>query len=416
MIYLENKMILHMCKFLLIFLYISLLRFCVLVNGNFVPDSFMGLSTVIGPDTYGILNQYKNLYTEGLSQFVSDKVNLSKYKRFYTEFEPVAANIFTKYKQVTAIFMSTSRFYYNYRHSGNVFAVLSKYVKFGQLSNKYMSPILPETCACHPTNTAAGRIYVDSNVNLKYYKGVISKDESNIYYEDLIIKYNGHGLLKKHFRYAMTGRYPKQFPNSLKVYTQYTVGDEVGSNKFVYMTGHGGDSYLQFQAKDFISSVEMATNFKEMYLKEPRMKIFTLLDTCQASTMYTHVDKEIPLVWIASSVRGESSYSHNPNPYISISTCDKFTFVLSNFLNSVLSGIVHGTNKASVSRLSLRQLLRNYERNTEKERIEYGVSENIIDGDSGEKLDKVYLGQFIFNYRKLYANSLKFKVNKNKEV
>uniref|UniRef100_A0A3B0MSK5 GPI anchor transamidase, putative n=1 Tax=Theileria annulata TaxID=5874 RepID=A0A3B0MSK5_THEAN len=375
----------------------------------------MGLSTIIGPDTYGIMNQYKNLYSEGLIKFISNKVNLSKYNDFCIEFEPIKSKIFHKYMQVIGIFMSTSRFYYNYRHSGNVFAVLSKYIKFGQLSNKYLSTILPETCACHPINTATGRIYIDSNVNLNYYEGEINKDESNIYYEDLIIKYNGHGLVKNHFRYIMTSRYPKQFPNSLKLYTQFPIGDEIGYNKFVYMTGHGGDSYLQFQAKDFISSVEMGVNFKEMYLKEPRMKILTLLDTCQASTMYSYIDKEIPLVWIASSVRGESSYSHNPNPYISISTCDKFTFVLSNFLNNVLSGIVDGTNKASVSRLSLRQLLRNYERNTEKERIEYGVSENIV-GESGKKLDKVYLGQFIFNYRKLYSNSLKFKIKKNKNL
>ncbi|UKK00963.2 GPI anchor transamidase [Theileria orientalis] len=402
-------------KYLLEFFYIIITVFsAVVAKLNLVRDNYFGLSTVIGPDTYGLLNQYKSLYTEGFEGMLSQEFSVSDYLTFWSKLYEANTRVFSKYKQVSATFMSTSRFYYNYRHPGNVFAVLSQYVKHGQLSNKYLTPIMPETCVCHPINTAAGRIYLDSTVNLDHYAAKISEDESNNYYEDLLIKYNGHGLMKKHFRYIMTKRYPRNMPNSLKVLTNYSVEEDPEYTKFIYMTGHGGDSYLQFQAKDFISSLEMGQNFKEMYIKDPKMKIFTLLDTCQASTMYNYVDKEIPLVWVASSVRGESSYSHNPNPYISISTCDKFTYVLRNYLNTVLSGIIYGTDKASVSRLSLKQLLRNYERNSKKERVKYEVSKKLYENEEEvSTMEKIYLGQFIFNYRKIYINSLKFGVRKN---
>ncbi|BAM40776.1 GPI anchor transamidase [Theileria orientalis strain Shintoku] len=386
----------------------------VVANPSLIRDNYFGLSTVMGPDTYGLLNQYKKVYSEGFEGMLSQEFSISDYLAFQNKINEVKTSVFSKYKQVSATFMSTSRFYYNYRHPGNVFAILSQYVKHGQLSNKYLSPIMPETCVCHPINTAAGRIYLDSTVNLDHYAAKISEDASNNYYEDLLIKYNGHGLRKSHFRYIMTKRYPKNMPNSLKVMTDYSMEGDTEYTKFIYMTGHGGDSYLQFQAKDFISSLEMGQNFKEMYIKDPKMKIFTLLDTCQASTMYNYVDKEIPLAWVASSVKGESSYSHNPNPYISISTCDKFTYVLRNYLNTVLSGIIYGTDKASVSRLSLKQLLRNYERNTKKERVKYEVNKKLYEEEEEvSKMEKIYLGQFIFNYRKIYINSLKFGVRKN---
>ncbi|EKX74411.1 gpi-anchor transamidase, putative [Theileria equi strain WA] len=458
---------------------------------NIVQSDFIaGVSTVVGPDTYGVLQDYKDVYarwdeydvsgltlttskgisgtkrsthrdgdsTEGQEALNGFSVDISKYRSFIKSLNDLENEIHTKYRRVNSTFMSTSRFYYNYRHSGNVFAVMSSLLKFGNLSNNDTQVVVPETCLCHPTNTAMGRLYVNSSVNKSEYKGKLANDSTNVFLENTKVTFKGHLVSKDSFRYLVTNRFPKKYPNSYKTYTS----DDFA--RFIYVTGHGGDSYLQFQAKTFISSAEYGLYHLELGIKEPKLPVLSILDTCQASTMYEKVDKGTKLAWIASSIRGESSYSHNPNHFISVSTVDKFTFILQNHLRNVMQGIMTGS-KASVSRFSLHQLLRTYQRENPKDKLEYEVhnsmgkggnsdqtTENPEDTDAEKNLfikysrwikgtlsqlstaytfsmstnrrskdgisvnygkdkkktEKLYLGQFAFNYRKLYYNSIPF--------
>lgn len=80
------------------------------------------------------------------------------------------------------------------------------------------------------------------------------------------------------------------------------------SNVFIYMTGHGGDNFLKFRDREEISSQEVADCIAQMHLQGRYRELFFMLDTCQASTLFDHVNSP-GVITMASSLRGESSYS-----------------------------------------------------------------------------------------------------------
>ena len=77
------------------------------------------------------------------------------------------------------------------------------------------------------------------------------------------------------------------------------------SNIFVYMTGHGGNEFLKFQDNEEISAFDVADAFEQMWQKKRSIltlyfltqpanllphrynEIFFMIDTCQATTMYS---------------------------------------------------------------------------------------------------------------------------------
>ena len=98
------------------------------------------------------------------------------------------------------------------------------------------------------------------------------------------------------------------------------------SNIFVYMTGHGGNEFLKFQDNEEISAFDVADAFEQMWQKKrsvqypfPRVtgpspppnrynEIFFMIDTCQATTMYSKFYSPNILA-TGSSQLAENSYS-----------------------------------------------------------------------------------------------------------
>lgn len=80
------------------------------------------------------------------------------------------------------------------------------------------------------------------------------------------------------------------------------------SNVLIYMTGHGGDNFLKFQDQEEINARDLADAFNQMHERQRYNEILLMIDTCQASTMHDHIVAP-GITAIASSIRGESSYS-----------------------------------------------------------------------------------------------------------
>ncbi|GBE62708.1 GPI-anchor transamidase [Babesia ovata] len=383
-----------------------------------------GSIATIGPDTFGILPQYHKLLAENTVNYQGTFKN-SAYAKGKTDIRQIEVAMLLKYKEVNAILLSTSRFYYNYRHVGNLVAMASALYKLGLLPRQQLLSLAPETCLCHPTNTFPGRIYVNKSVDVTDYKDEVLNDITNYFLEHMYIPLRSSGLRLDSLRFLLTQRFPRKFPQSSRLATKYRVElDDVDGHldlptQFVYMTGHGGDRYFQFQAKDVLSANEIELYMTEFFIKHPKVHTFMISDTCQASTLFEGLSDQDPMAWVASSPRGISSYSYNANSQLTVSPVGKFTYYVVGFFTSVAKGIKERKDRAAISRFSFNQLKRHMERHCPEEMSVFHANASILgvtSGDAGQltptnndtssKSDtrKVYLGEFLFNYRVAYFN------------
>lgn len=106
------------------------------------------------------------------------------------------------------------------------------------------------------------------------------------------------------------------------------------SNVLIYMTGHGGDNFLKFQDTEEINSHDLADALQQMFERRRYKQVLLLIDTCQASTMHEHL-RAPGVTAIASSVRGESSYSYQVDDELGVAVLDRFTWALLQFTAGV---------------------------------------------------------------------------------
>ena len=113
------------------------------------------------------------------------------------------------------------------------------------------------------------------------------------------------------------------------------------------MTGHGGDDFLKFQDSEEIGAQDIADAIAQMFEKQRYTlaldssrryhELFFLIDTCQASTMFSKIASPNVLA-AASSLKGESSYSHHASYDLGVAVIDRFTYFNLEVLEHVDSG------------------------------------------------------------------------------
>lgn len=122
---------------------------------------------------------------------------------------------------------------------------------------------------------------------------------------------------------TFAGRVENSVPRSKRLLT------DDRSNILVYMAGHGGNEFLKFQDNEEISAFDLADAFEQMWQKKRRVsisstnslrssvsnqyiiryhEIFFMVDTCQATSMYSKFYSPNILATGSSEV-GENSYS-----------------------------------------------------------------------------------------------------------
>ncbi|ODV93929.1 hypothetical protein PACTADRAFT_51674 [Pachysolen tannophilus NRRL Y-2460] len=214
-----------------------------------------------------------------------------------------------------AVLISTSRFWFNYRHMANVLSMYRTVKKLG-IPDSQIILMLADDIACNPRNAFPGSVFNNADRAI------------DLYGDNIEVDYRGYEVTVENFIRLLTDRWGPEQPSSKRLLT-----DE-RSNIFIYMTGHGGDEFLKFQDAEEISSYDLADAFEQMYEKKRYNEIFFMIDTCQANTMYTKFYSPNILA-VGSSRLNESSYSHHSDIEIGVAVIDRFTYFNLDFLENI---------------------------------------------------------------------------------
>lgn len=167
--------------------------------------------------------------------------------------------------------------------------------------------MLADDMACNARNKFPAQVFNNENHRL------------NLYGDNVEVDYRGYEVTVENFFRVLTGRHESAVPRSKRL-----LSDE-GSHILLYMTGHGGDEFLKFQDSEELQSHDLADAVKQMKEKRRFKELLIMVDTCQASTLFSQFHSPGVLA-IGSSMKGENSYSHHLDSDVGVSVVDRFTY------------------------------------------------------------------------------------------
>ena len=207
-----------------------------------------------------------------------------------------------------AVIVSTSRYWFNYRHAANSLSVYAILKELG-ISDNNIILMNSVNVACDSRNIYQGSIYnsIDT-APLDLCEGVETD-------------YSGDEVTVNNFINLLVGRYDNHLPINKRLLS------DKHSNVLLYMSGHGGNEFFKFNDNEELAALEFQQVLYEMNLKKRYKELLIILDTCQASTMsnYFHNNTE-NIYFIASSMKGENSYSYQVDETINVALIDRFSY------------------------------------------------------------------------------------------
>ena len=226
-----------------------------------------------------------------------------------------------------AVLVSTSRFWFNYRHLANTLSLYRTVKRLGIPDNQIIL-MLPDDMACNPRNTFTGSVFNDKSRNLDLYDDKSALETVGM--GGIEVDYRGNEVTVENFIRLLTDRWPSSHPHSKRLMT----GPQ--SNILIYMTGHGGNEFLKFQDSEEISSFDLADAFAQMYEKQRYHEMLFMIDTCQANTMYNAFYTPGVLA-TGSSAKDQSSYSHHADQDVGVAVIDRWTYFYLEFLETYIN-------------------------------------------------------------------------------
>eukprot|EP00040_Diaphanoeca_grandis_P021902 m.117114 g.117114 ORF g.117114 m.117114 type:complete len:376 (-) comp28555_c0_seq1:123-1250(-) len=213
------------------------------------------------------------------------------------------------------VIVSTSRFWYNYRHESNALSIYRSVKRLG-VPDSNIILMLAEDFACNPRNRYTGTVFNNGQKSI------------NVYGDDIEVDYRGLEVTAEALIRLLTGRHESTVPMSKRLLSTKE------SNVQLYMTGHGGEDFLKFQDQGIVSGAELGDSFEQMYQQQRYKELLFIIDTCHAESLLDGIHSP-NVIGIASSSRHEDSYSVDLSRDIGVHMVDAFTGRLLQFLETV---------------------------------------------------------------------------------
>jgi phosphatidylinositol glycan class K len=259
-----------------------------------------------------------------------------------------------------AVLVSSSRFWFNYRHQANALLLYQTLRKHGFPDDRIVL-MLADDIACNPRNCVPGYAFGENLME-------------NLYPDSVRVDYKGEQVSVENFINVLTGRHPYGTPNYKKLKSNRN------SKVLVYLNGHGGDGFIKFQDREIISADQIAESFEWMKKQNRFKELLFISDTCQADSMLQKIYTP-NVIGISTSKVGQSSYSYNPDPNLGFALLDRFSYHLNDFLKSAL--------KKNVKRRKTLQDMINF-LTYDKMRSDMTFNTD----HSNRTLDKIYVDEF----------------------
>lgn len=164
-------------------------------------------------------------------------------------------------------------FWFNYRHIANTLSMYRTVKRLG-IPDSQIVVMLADDIACHPANPFKANVFNNR------------KKQIELYGDNIEVDYRGDEVNVNNFLRILLGRHNPGTPASKRLDTNE------GSNIFIYMSGHGGDEFLKFRDSGEINAQDIASALKQMRAKGRFNNIFFAVDTCQAFTLFKHIETD----------------------------------------------------------------------------------------------------------------------------
>ena len=246
------------------------------------------------------------------------------------------------------VLASTSRYWFNYRHTANALSMY-RIVKSAGVPDSHILLLLPDDFACQPRNGPHAASMFNS-----------ASHSFNLYSDDDVeVDYRGSAVSVESLLRLLHGRHSEHVAKR-----QRLLSDE-RSNVLLYLSGHGGNEFLKFQDAEELSSTDIGLAVQTMYAQRRFHRLLMVSDTCQAESLHSNIQAP-GVMSIAASRVGENSYSSSLDPAVGLSLIDRFTDSMLDFFErrqsqyhaQQNSSIGSGSSNHWMSRVSVDDLVR----------------------------------------------------------
>mmetsp|Transcript_24748 Transcript_24748/g.54322 ORF Transcript_24748/g.54322 Transcript_24748/m.54322 type:complete len:446 (+) Transcript_24748:271-1608(+) len=202
---------------------------------------------------------------------------------------------------VHAIIVSSSRYWFNYRHAINALGMYEIFRQNGVLDENIILMIADEyfTNARNPYK------------NRMHAEGIHT---TGWYHNQTEVDYRGSDVTVQNFMDALFGLAPKSLKNLNE-----------DSSLTIYLSGHGGNQFFKFQDEEEIMAQDIANLMDRLREEKKFKKALIIADTCQAFTMFDKVTTPNVLA-LGTSLIDENAYAHHTDSDLGLGAIERWTY------------------------------------------------------------------------------------------
>jgi len=201
---------------------------------------------------------------------------------------------------IHAIIVSSSRYWFNYRHAMNALGMYEIYRQNG-IPDENIILMIADEYAVNARNPFKNRMHAEGIHRTGWYNNRTEID------------YRGSDVTVQMFMDALLGEAPKSLKNL-----------NIKSNLMIYVTGHGGDQFFKFQDEEELMAQDIANLMDKLYEQKKFGTALFIADTCQAFTLFDKVTTP-NVMTLGTSLIDESAYAHHSDNDLGLAVIERWT-------------------------------------------------------------------------------------------